>query len=321
MRRARLAGALLGAGLLAYLVHRVGVDPLGAQLAALSWYAPLLLVPYGLVAVLDTLGWRYTFGRRLPAFVTLFPVRMAGEAVNLTTPTASLGGEPVKAFLLTRARVSLVEGLASVVIAKTALVLAQGLFLVVGLGLALGLLQPDSRLLRSMGVLFVLGGLGAAGFVLAQQRGLFGESGRLLRWIGAVRELQGRLHRLDQEIALFYRSRRGRFCLSVLFHLLGWLAGSLEVYLALWLLGVPVDLATAVAIEAFASAIKAASFVIPGALGIQEGGHIAIFVAFGLTAGVGLAFSVVRRLRELAWAAAGFGLLVSWGALRRSSAE
>lgn len=321
MSRVRLAGALLGAALLAYLVHRVGVEPLLAQLSALSWYSPLLLIPYGLVAVLDTLGWRYTFGRRLPAFATLFPVRMAGEAVNLTTPTASLGGEPVKAYLLTRARVSLEEGLASVVIAKTTLVLAQGLFLFLGLGLALGLLGATSPLLRAMGVLFVLGGLGVGGLLFAQQRGFFGGGGRLLRWVGLIRGVQGRLHRLDSEIAAFYKSRRGRFGLSVLFYLLGWLAGSLEVYLALWLLGVPVDLATAVAIEAFASAIRAAGFLIPGALGVQEGGNVAICLAFGLTAGVGLAFSVVRRLRELAWAAAGFGVLVSWGALKRSRSE
>ncbi len=321
MARVRLAGALLGAGFLAYLIHRVGVEPLLTQLATLSWRFPLLLAPFGLVAVLDTLGWRYTFGRRLPAFGTLFPVRMAGEAVNLTTPTASLGGEPVKALLLTRARVSLEEGLASVVIAKTTLVLAQGLFLSLGLALALGVLPPTSPLLRTMGALFVIGGLGVGGFVLAQQRGLFGGSGRLLRWLGVIQSLQGRLDRLDREIAAFYAWRRGRFYLSVLFHLLGWLAGSLEVYLALWLLGVPVSLAMAVAIEAFASAVRAAGFLIPAGLGVQEGGTIAIFLAFGLTAGVGLAFSVVRRFRELAWAAAGLGVLASWEGLRRPRAR
>ena len=72
-------------------------------------------------------------------FVRLFMVRMAGEAINVTTPMAMLGGEPMKAYLLTRYEVPLVEGLASVVTAKTIMSLAQILFMLSGLGVMLWL--------------------------------------------------------------------------------------------------------------------------------------------------------------------------------------
>ena len=65
----------------------------------------------------------------------LWSARLAGEAVNATTPTASVGGEPVKVYLL-RCWVSPVEGLASVIVDKTTLVVGQGLFLIFGLTLA-----------------------------------------------------------------------------------------------------------------------------------------------------------------------------------------
>ena len=56
---------------------------------------------------LDALGWRCTLppaaAARVP-LLGLFLTRMAGEAVNSVTPTAAVGGEPVKAYLLRRWR-------------------------------------------------------------------------------------------------------------------------------------------------------------------------------------------------------------------------
>jgi hypothetical protein len=57
---------------------------------------------------------------------------MAGEAVNSVTPTATLGGEPVKAHLLRAYGVPLSDGLASIVVAKTALTIAQSMFTALG---------------------------------------------------------------------------------------------------------------------------------------------------------------------------------------------
>lgn len=255
------------------------------------------------------MGWRFAFPGPLPPVSTLLPVRLAGEAFNVMTPTATLGGEPVKVYLL-MSRVSLEEGLVSVIISKTTLVVAQGCFLLMGIALAPRLLPSESPLLMWMVGLAVLGIVAIGGFILAQRRGLLS---RVLGWVramglsgrGAVKDVQG----VDQAIASFYIIHRQRFVVSTLFHLMGWLAGSVEAYLILWLLGLPISFAMAIVIEAFSSAIKAAGFVIPGALGVQEGGNVVIFLAFGLSAGIGLSFSLIRRVRELAWVAVGLGAL------------
>ena len=44
----------------------------------------------------------------------------------------------------------------------------------------------------------------------------------------------------------------------------------------------------------------------------QEGGKVVIFLAMGLEAAKGLALGFLRRLRDLAWAAAGFVVLAAY---------
>ncbi|HEV8674843.1 MAG TPA: flippase-like domain-containing protein [Methylomirabilota bacterium] len=320
----RVLAAAAGLAVIGWLWWDIGPDVLVAQVRALSWRLPVVFLPYTLIALLDAIGWYYNFLGRRPSVPLLMAVRLAGEAVNLTTPTATLGGEPVKAWLLTRAGVPLEEGLLSVVIAKTALVVSHIGFLVVGLTLAFWLVPPTPGLRTFMVVLTGVGVAAIGGFVWAQQRGLFGASGRALAWFGIGDRIAGHLFRLDEHVTDFYRNHRGRFALCVFWHFLGWVAGGFEVWVILRLLDVPVSFATALVIEAFATAIRSATFMIPASLGAQEGGFVGIFVGFGLGAGAGFAFGVVRRLREVLWAAVGFAFLAAWrgdldAAMRRGS--
>ena len=64
-------------------------------------------------------------------------------------------------------------------------------------------------------------------------------------------------------------------------------------------------------IESFGAAVKFASFMVPGSLGALEGGNIAIFAAFGLGGAVGLSYTLIRRLREIAWVLVGLAFLRS----------
>ena len=125
---------------------------------------------------------------------------------------------------------------------------------------------------------------------------------------------QERLEGLDRALSRFYRAHRGRLVGAVLVHLLAWTVGSLEIYLVLNFLGLPVTLLTAVVMESFGAAVKFASFMIPGSLGALEGGNMAIFAAFGYGGAVGLSYTLVRRLREGAWAGAGLLALAALSA-------
>lgn len=321
MTAARLVLLALGLAFLGYMVAEVGPSAFLTSVQSLSWKLLVVMAfPFALVTALDTLGWRYAFSKNLPPFPTLVSARLAGEAFNVTTPTAMVGGEPVKAYLL-RPRVPLEEGLASVIVAKTTITLAQGAFLAVGLAVALFILPAHSTLLKGMLWLLAVEAAALGGFVWAQRKGFFGGGLKMLRRLGlswgARREEP--LRRLDHALSIFYREERGRLSLSLLFHFFGWVVGSLEVYLILHFMGIPVTLATALVIEAFGAAIKSAAFLIPAGLGAIEGGNVAIFLAFGLGAGVGLSFSLIRRLRELAWVTVGLIALAAFRAARPGS--
>ena len=62
----------------------------------------------------------------------------------------------------------------------------------------------------------------------------------------------------------------------------------------------------AFAIGAYGTAVKFFSFMVPASLGALEGGNVAIFAAFDMGGAVALTYTLVRRLREILWVAAGF---------------
>lgn len=319
MRGIRLLLLIVGSALCLALFWRIGPSAVAAAFTALSWWLPLLLLfPACLMTGCDTLGWRWAFRRDRVRLGKLFLARLAGEAVNVTTPTASVGGEPVKVWLI-RAEVPLAESLPSVVIAKTTSTIAQALFLLVGILVARRTLPTGSGLLLGMQWLLGLECLATAGFVAVQVLGGTGGLGRILQRLGLF-GAGGRpsaFGRIDQEFAHFYRHEPRRLALSIGWHFGGWLLGVLETYLILQALGVPVPLATAAVVDVFGAGVGFAAFFVPARLGAQEAGDIAIFTALGLGAPVALAFTLIRRLREAVWAGLGYLAFVS---LQRSAA-
>jgi uncharacterized protein (TIRG00374 family) len=302
--------ALVAAGLavIAYLVHRVGPEAIWSSFQTLSWWLlPLICFPSSAAVLLHTLGWRFAFARPPRSFPRLFGARVAGEAVNVSTPTASVGGEPVKAYLL-RPGVPLQEGLVSVVLDKTTVVVGQTVLLLAGVATGWFLRQVPRDLLATMAALLVVEIVVVGGFVAVQLRGLAGRSGRLLSrfGIGPGHERQSKLDDLDRSVRLTYQRHRGRLALSVLCHFLAFALDALEIFLVVRLLGVPVSLPVAFTVAAFGNGVKFISFMIPAGLGALEGGNVAFFAALGLGGAIGLSYTLVRRLREILWVAAGF---------------
>lgn len=313
MRGTRFVLLALGTALCMVLLWRTGLGPVLATVGTLSWRLPLLLCfPACVMITCDTLGWRFSFRRDGVPFRTLFSARLAGEALNITTPTASVGGEAVKAWLV-RSHVPLTESLPSVVIAKTTITIGQTLFLLLGIAVAWPILPVGSGLLRSMEWLLVLECLGTAGFVAVQVFGVTGRVGRLLQRLGipGQDDHDSTLRQIDRAFAVFYRQEPGRLGLSIGWHLAGWVLGALEAYCILHAMGFPVSLGLSLMIDAFGAGVGFAAFFIPARLGAQEAGDLAVFIALGFGAPAGLTFSLVRRLREALWAAVGFVALAS----------
>jgi putative membrane protein len=113
---------------------------------------------------------------------------------------------------------------------------------------------------------------------------------------------------IDASVSVLYRQRRTIAAASV-WHLLSWLAGTGEVWLALYFLGQPVGVAEAVMLESLGQAVRAGAFAVPGALGVQEGGYVMLGRVVGIAPETALALSLAKRVRELVLGIPG---LIAW---------
>lgn len=311
---------VLGALTLSLLVWHIGITRIYEAVTQLgpSTLAAILL-PSLLMYVLEAYGWQVTLGlgaKDVP-FWRVLAIRTAGEVVNMTTPTAYVGGEPLKAYLLARQGVPLIEGLASVVTAKTTMTIAQILFILAGIGLGFWLLGSDGSARQTVTAALVSVGLllfGVGAFVLIQRQGMFTWMLKILRRLGLrfeyLESREQQLMELDRTIADFYGRRQAAFLLSTVLFLLGWLAEALEVFVMVLCLGEPITVLSAVAIGALSVFIKGGTFFIPGSLGAQDAGNLLLLTAFGYGEVTGITFALLRRFREFVWIAIGLLCLV-----------
>lgn len=310
----RVLVLLAGLALFGWYLVRADVRAVVEALTRLGWLAPVALVPYFCVYGVDCLGWRFCLPAVLHVpFASLFRIRWAGESVNNVLPSAYVGGEAVKVYLLRQHGVSTGVGTTSAVVSKTAQSVAQ-LICILLAALAFLRLAGDQPGLRA-GMLVVLGG-GAtvlAGLFWMQRRGLFGSLLTLARALhlqfGFLEKRRAKIVEVDQTISGFYRNHRPRFYASVAFYLGGWLLDTMEIYLVAHLLGMPILWTQALAVEAFTGVAKALGMWVPGSLGIQESGIVMLSRLAGLPDTLGVAYALLRRAREILFAAVGWLLL------------
>jgi uncharacterized protein (TIRG00374 family) len=304
----KLIFLIVGLAALVGIVLHIGLDPISHTLSQLGFlHFGIILLPMIVVYGLEALGWRLTLGShaRKVGFMRVFAIRMAGETVNVTTPTAYVGGEPLKAYLLKRYGVPMVDGLASVITAKTTMTLAQVLFILLGLALAFWIIGHSGHywvaMLVSLGVL----AFGVGLFVLLQRHGIGMGLLGMVRGCGIrlafLEKREPQLQEMDGIIRGFYSQHRQTFYAALAIFFLAWLTETLEVYAILYYLGVSIDVWTSLSIAALTVFIKGGTFFIPGSLGAQEGGYTLLLMSFGYSEVTGITFALIRRLREILW--------------------
>jgi uncharacterized protein (TIRG00374 family) len=309
MRTLKTVLLVLGAVLVIALVYFVGTGPILETLHRLAWWQFVVIcLPYAVITAADTLGWRFAFARSGAPFWRLYGARVVGEALNIVTALGAVGGEAAKAWLVRR-DVSYEESVPSIIIAKTTITIAQAIFLLVGIAVAWFSLDIDSEILRGMLWLLVVEVLAVAGFFAAQVSGLVARAGGLLRRFGVVQDVS-RATKLDESLRRYYTTEWRRFALSTGFHVVGWLLGAVEAVIMLWALGIDASLVTATVVEALGSGVRFATFLVPASLGAYEGANAAAFGALGFGAGAGVAFSLVRRARQVVWVVIGLVVLL-----------
>ena len=315
--------ALLGAGIVLFivLVYRLGPRDVLDNLRMIGWGFALVLAQEGISYLANTTGWRFAFPPPRPPvrFRQLLAARLAGEAINNLTPTATMGGEVVRGRML-QSTVEQSVAWASIAIAKLMQTFAQMGFVFLGLVLVVRHTPLPEGFERGLLIGLVVLTSGLLTGIIMQRRGMFMAAARLATRIGVrmPERLERQLTNLDTSIARFYTAPGG-FALSVLGFFVGWCMGVVEVYIVLSCLQIGATLTRAMTIEVLSVAIDALLFFVPAKAGTQEGGKVVIFTALGLDPAKGLVLGIVRRLRELSWSMVGLVVLARYHARQRAA--
>jgi putative membrane protein len=312
MQRLALAGATTGLALLIALVAWEGWQDVLHAFARAGWPL-LLLVPLRVATLaLDAWAWRILLlplaPARAPGLAFLLWVASVREAVNRLLPVAGVGGEVV-GLRLARTRIPDTAGVAASLVVEVLLTIAV-LYLFGGVGVVL--MAHIAAGMDEVGTI-------AASLLLSLPLPLLAwwllrhgtAFQRIEHW--AARLLGPRAAALDGaalDAALARLSgQHGRLLRALGWQSLAYVAGSVETWYALRLLGHPVDVTTAIAIEGLTQAVRHAGFLVPAGLGVQE----AATVLFGHLAGVGgdvaLSLALAKRMREVVL---GVPALLSW---------
>ncbi len=312
MKKLQSALLLIGVGFLGYLLWRIGPGELWRELRLLGWGIVPVVLSEGIAEMIHTIGWRYCLSgeqRSIP-WRKLFPIRMAGYAINYLTPTAALGGEATKAALLA-AHSAGPEAVSGVLIGKLCFAFAHLLFAVGGSLLVLWKVSLPVAMWTAMLISSAAVGTGM-GIFLVLQRG--GKLGAVVRWFvnrriggAAMERFAANITQVDAVLQTFYRERPADLIRAICWHLLGYSLGIAQTWYFMFLLTPNASWLTAAVVWFLGMWFDLVTFAIPLNAGSLEGTRIVTLKAVGADALLGMTYGVSLRLAMLFWS--GFGLL------------
>jgi putative membrane protein len=296
-----LLGALAGLALAICLFVYYGLGAIGEAFATAGWGGLAALCGVHLISVLlCALAWQALLLKTpLRPTLTFFWARWLRDSTGNLLAILPAAGEVIAARELTFHGVRLSLAAATSIIDLTIEILSQLLFTLLGLGFLLAQRPGAGVAWWAAGGLAVTT-LAVAGFVYLQRHGLFGLLQRVPAQLGLRQPFEDLMdvERIDASIRAIYRSS-GRVAASTTLHFAAWVAGAAETWLGLWLMGYPLSFAEALAIESLVFALRTAAFIVPWAVGVQEGGYLMLGALFGLRPDVALALALLKRAREI----------------------
>ncbi|WP_437978973.1 lysylphosphatidylglycerol synthase domain-containing protein [Sorangium sp. So ce295] len=315
-----------------------GADLPGVAALIASASAPMMalaLVPNLVARLFQAEASRRVFGTRTrnPAsgrhapFSRYLALTLSTEALTMSVPVGAALSESVTFYLLHRwCGIPGPQAVAGIAARRALIVLANAAYVAIALALGFNHLERASRPLIGgpwLPWLVVLSGLGLLAVALALGGALLSGTvaSRIFAWLKRLPGQRVRAYVEAREAAFSATDRhaaalverRSALAAAALLLLGMWLAEGAETYFFLRLLGVDVSLSEVLSFEVVLALLRAAAFMVPAGLGVQDAGYVAFLTALGVPAAatVGAAFVLIKRAKELVWIA--LGLLVFFG--------
>lgn len=302
-----LVTTLGGTALVVLTFYLIGLQKVIFQLQEVGLAGVcIFIINVLLIIIINAISWQIilkSYGHR-PPFRDILATKIVGFVISYLTPSMYFGGEPVRAYLISKKHgLPLTEVGASVVVNRF-LELGAALFFIY-LGTIWTLVEYELPLLLRvvMLALNVLMGLGMAALLLSfiYENRLFTNLANLLsRWnplSKAVEKVKPHISKLEEEVFLVFKKHRRE---ALLAFALNFLAGSLiflKPAIFFYFLGIIFRLSQLSLLFALTHLILILQ-VTPGGLGVFELGEVAIFGLVGIEAQKALAFTLMVRVAD-----------------------
>ena len=308
----RFFAALLGSGLLGYLVFRSGPAAVWKQLQAVGWGFALVIPLGGLSQLAKTFAWRQAFICDISglSWFRSFVAQLISDGLGQLGVAGKVVGEGTRISLLRRI-VPLSNALSAGAIDGALHTFTAVVITVSGISATL-LLAPLSGTWRTYAVLLVAVLTSAVILAVVSVRKRWQLVGHATRAIGRLPRLrewvsgkQPIIDSAEDNLLTFRDEAPSAFWATLLLNLLWHMLAILEVYIILRFMGARVALSGAFIVEALTKVINLVGALNPGNVGTYEAGNILIAKIFGVTGTAGLTLALCRRVRTVFWAGVG----------------
>jgi Lysylphosphatidylglycerol synthase TM region len=308
----RFFAALLGLGLLGYLVFRTGPGVVWKQLEAVGWGLALIIILGGFSQFIKTCAWRQAFTCDIGglSWSRSFVAQLVSDALGQFGVAGKVVGEGMRISLL-GSTVPVSNGLSAGAIDGGLHTFSAVLVTVLGIVASL-MLAPVSAKWRMYAVLLIVGLISVvilAAVALAHHWPLIGNAiraiGRLPRLHTWASSKEPIIDSAEHNLLFFRTEAPAAFWATLIFNLLWHLLAVLEVYIILRFMGTGFTLGGAFIVEGLTKVINLVGALNPGNFGTYEGGSMLIAKMFGVTSTTGLTLALCRRARTVFWSGVG----------------
>jgi hypothetical protein len=317
---------VLGLALFAYFVKKAGVGQIADGIRRLGAGFLLIIAISSVRQIARSIAWSLCMEApyRL-RFRDAFRARVMGDAIGNLLPFASfVVSEPAKPALI-RDRVPLMAGFSALAIENIFYGLSVAVFISSGMvALLLSFALPKGLRVASFITLLVILMVITLGTLLIRKQFRFisGTAGFLQR-LGLDEKWVEKGFTLEDRIYGFYQRNGARFLPILLLEACFHLAGICEIYVTLSFISPqqPPTLLTAFILESVNRVITVAFKFIPLRMGVDEAGTGKVSKVLLFAEATGVTLAIIRKARDVFWAAVGMALLVQRGLSLRTVAR
>lgn len=319
MKFGAIAALLAGLAVAVFVVLHIGIAPVLDAVAKVGWggFALIVLCGLGVAGILATALFALLSDHA--PWLAFLAARQLRDSASDVLPFTQIGGIAIGARAIILGGVPAPFAFAGAMVDVTTELIAQVAFIALGLMLGVAKLRANAEMAPYANGLILGTALlvpGMIALVVLQRRGSFLAEKLAGRFLPAA---VSHTEAFSQALNSLY-GKPWRVALSATIHLSAWIASGVWVWVVLRLIGVHIDVFSAVVIESLLAALRSATVFIPSAIGVQEAGYAALAPVFGMGPEVGFAVSLLRRARDIV---VGVPVLLIWQAVegRRAFAQ